>query len=311
MTGINEAANVNPINLLAAIMLAAPKHALGRSELLAQLNLYLDLLQQCCHFSRITFTDKSAEEIIAHGFELGVLESRDHPLGEILSVKASEAVLLTYFRNNVSHLVCLPSLVAASFLNSRRVERSRLHRIASAVYPFLQQELFLPWDEAGFLTALDDTIAWLQQRGLLRQTEPDKDLEPAEGSTAEALQLQLLGHVLLQTFERYFITVAVLVKNGSGILTRAQLERLCTLTAQRISMLSEFDAPEFYDKNLFRQFIDLLKQSGVLVINAAGKLEFEDNIKDITEDAKTLLSKEIRHGIIRVAPQVLQETDAD
>jgi glycerol-3-phosphate O-acyltransferase len=76
-------------------------------------------------------------------------------------------------------------------------------------------------------------------------------------------------------------------------------------------MLSEFDAPEFYDKNLFRQFIDLLKQSGVLVINAAGKLEFEDNIKDITEDAKTLLSKEIRHGIIRVAPQVLQETDAD
>lgn len=311
MTRINEAANVNPINLLAAIMLAAPKHALGRTELLAQLNLYLDMLRQCCHFSRITFTDKPAEEIIAHGFELGVLESRYHPLGEILSVKASEAVLLTYFRNNVSHLVCLPSLVAASFLNSRRVERSRLHRIAAAVYPFLQQELFLPWDEAGFLTALDHTIEWLQQRGLLRQTEPDKELERVEGSTVEALQLQLLGHVLLQTFERYFITIAVLVKNGSGILTRAQLERLCMLTAQRISMLSEFDAPEFYDKNLFRQFIDLLKQRGVLVINAAGKLEFEDNIKDITEEAKTLLSKEIRHGIIRVAPQVLQETDSD
>ena len=112
---------------------------------------------------------------------------------------------------------------------------------------------------------------------------------------------------LLQTFERYFITIAVLVKNGSGALSRAQLERLCILTAQRISLLSEFDAPEFYDKNLFRQFIDLLRQRGLLLVNDAGNIEFEDNIETITEEAKTLLSKEIRHGIIRVAPQVLQE----
>jgi len=76
-------------------------------------------------------------------------------------------------------------------------------------------------------------------------------------------------------------------------------------------LYSEFDAPEFYDRSLFRQFIDLLKQRGVLVINAAGNIEFEDTIKDITEDAKSLLSKEIRHGIIRVAPHVLQEADTD
>jgi len=49
----------------------------------------------------------------------------------------------------------------------------------------------------------------------------------------------------------------------------------------------------------------------VLVINADSKLEFEDSIQEITEDAKTLLSEEIRHGIIRVAPQVLQEADSD
>jgi glycerol-3-phosphate O-acyltransferase len=310
MTGINQAANVNPINLLAAILLATPKHALGRTELLAQLSLYLDMLQHCQYSDRITFTEKTAEEVIAHGFDMGVLETHEHPLGEIIAVKPAQAVLLTYFRNNISHLVAVPSLVAAGFLNSRRVDRSRLNRIAVAVYPFLQNELFLPWDETGFLAALDNTIQWMQQRGLLLQTENDVDLERVEGSTAEALQLELLGRILLQTFERYFITIAVLVKNGSGVLTRTQLERLCMLTAQRISLLNEFDAPEFYDKNLFRQFIDLLREHGVLRVNAAGKLEFEDNIKDITEDAKTLLGKEIRHGIIRVAPQVLQEADS-
>lgn len=311
MTGINEAAHVNPINLLGVIMLATSKHVLGRAELLGQLTLYLDMLA-CCHYSeRITYTDKKPDEIIAHGIEMGVLESRSHPLGELLAVAPPAAVLLTYFRNNVSHLVAVPSLVAASFLNSRKVDRSLLQRIATAVYPFLQTELFLPWDESGFLSALDNSIEWLQRRGLLVPSGNTDELERAEGSTEEALQLQLLGNALLQTFERYFITISVLVKNGSGTLTRAQLERLCMLTAQRISLISEFDAPEFYDKSLFRQFIDMLKQRGVLVINAEGKLEFEDTIRDIIEDAKTLLSKEIRNGITRVAPQVLQEADSD
>ncbi|MEJ8566964.1 glycerol-3-phosphate 1-O-acyltransferase PlsB [Elongatibacter sediminis] len=311
MTGMNEAAHVNATNLLAVILLAAPKHALGRAELLTQLDLYLDLLRNCRYSDRVTFTDQSPDEIIDHGIELEFLQSREHPLGDIIEIKPDQAVLLTYFRNNISHLVALPSLIAASLLNARRVERERLRRIASALYPFLKHELYLPWDEAGFLRAMNGTIRWMKRQGLLLDNGDDDHLERTEGSTEEALQLQMLGRALLQTFERYFITIAVLAKNGSGSLTRAQLERLCILTAQRISLLSEFDAPEFYDRSLFRQFIELLKQRDVLVTGPEGRLEFDDTIESITEDAKTLLSKDIRHGIIRVAPQVLQKADTD
>jgi glycerol-3-phosphate O-acyltransferase len=292
-------------------LLATPKHTLGRTELVTQIDLYRDMLESCPYSDRVTCTGMSADDIITHGLELRVLTASSHPLGEILSVKGRQAVLLTYFRNNISHLMAVPSLVAAGLLNSRKVERSRLLRIARAVYPFLQRELFLPWDEAGFLTAMEGSIAWLQKRGLLLHTSDEHELERAEGSTEEALQLQLLGRSLLQTYERYFITIAVLVKNGSGTLTRGQLERLCILTAQRISLLNEFDAPEFYDRSLFRQFIDVLKVRGVLTINPEGRLEFDDSITLITEDTKTLLSWEVRHGIIRVAPQVLQEADSD
>ena len=107
------------------------------------------------------------------------------------------------------------------------------------------------------------------------------------------------------------ITIAVLAKNGSGTLTRSELERLCLLTAQRISQLSEFAAPEFYDRNLFRQFIALLRENGTLTTNPEGKLEFGDEITQMSEDAKIILSKEIRYGIMRVAPQVLQEPDPE
>ena len=116
-----------------------------------------------------------------------------------------------------------------------------------------------------------------------------------------------MGHSLLQTFERYYITVAILAKNGSGTMTRSELERLCSLTAQRISQLNEFAAPEFSDRYLFRHFIALLRDGGVLTTNEDEKIEYNSVIQQISDDAKFILSREIRHGIIRVAPQVLEE----
>jgi glycerol-3-phosphate O-acyltransferase len=307
MTGMNEATHVNAINLLAVIMLTTRKFAMGKKELVGQLLLYLDLLEHCRYSDRITYTDKSPDEIIAYGVELGVIENRPHPLGDIVVLAPEQSVLLSYFRNNVSHLLAVPSLVASCFLNTNSMAPDQLRRIGLAVYPFLKSELFLRWDEEGFLVAVDDHIAWLLEQGLLTKNRKNKTLQRPEGGSHEELQLRVMGHGLLHTFERYFITMAILDKNGSGTLSRSELERLCFLTAQRISQLNEFAAPEFSDRNLFRQFIALLRESGVLTTNSDEKLEFNEVIRQISDDARYILNKEIRHGIIRVAPQVLEE----
>ena len=311
ITGINEAAHVGPVNLLAAILLATPKHAMDRDDLLGLMALYLDLLQHCAYSDHITFTTRSAEEIVEYGMEIGVLRKREHPLGDIIEIKPDHAVRLTYFRNNVSHLLALPSLVAACFLNARSVPPRAIERIARAVYPFLKAELFLPWETEDFITACFGFVKWLESRGLLQVDNEKGCLERFDGDTREAFHLRMIGRALLQTYERYYITVAVLAKNGSGTLSRAELERLCVLTAERISQLNEFAAPEFYDKNLFRQFIELLRTSGTLIVNDDGKYEFTELIAQISDDAKLILSKDIRHSITRIAPQLLQSDNDD
>jgi glycerol-3-phosphate O-acyltransferase len=311
MTGMNEATNVNPINLLASILLTTRKLAMDREELEQQLAIYLDMLKDCAYSDRVTYTAKTPGEIIAYGVELGVIEIRDHPLGDIIAVRADQTVLLAYFRNNVSHLLAVPSLVASCFLNVSRIRPERIKRIGQAVFPFLKAELFLPWDETGFEQAIDKQIDWLVTRGLLERKPDSGLLKCPEGGTREDLQLRVMGHGLLQTFERYYITMAILAKNGPGRLTRAELERLCHLTAQRIAQLHEIAAPEFSDRNLFRQFIALLRDNGVLTTNAEEKLEFDEVIGQISNDARFILSTDIRHGIMRVAPQMLQEDEAD
>jgi glycerol-3-phosphate O-acyltransferase len=152
---------------------------------------------------------------------------------------------------------------------------------------------------------VDDQVAWLVGGGLLSKIGKDDDVlrRPQAGSDKEQ-QLRIMGQTLLQTFERYFITVAILNSNGSGTLTRGELERLCFLTAQRLAQLNEFAAPEFSDRNLFKQFIALLRDEEIISTNEDEKLEFNEKIQQLSNDAKFILSKEIRHGILRAAPQV-------
>jgi glycerol-3-phosphate O-acyltransferase len=78
-----------------------------------------------------------------------------------------------------------------------------------------------------------------------------------------------------------------------------------------MSQLSEFAAPEFTDRQLFRQFIALLREQDVISTNADEKLEFNEMIQQVSDDARYILSQEIRHGIIRVAPQVLRHPDPE
>ena len=64
MRGINAAAAVTPINLLATVLLATPRGALPESALLRQIELYLKLLRSSPYSPRVTVTDATPAEIV-------------------------------------------------------------------------------------------------------------------------------------------------------------------------------------------------------------------------------------------------------
>ncbi len=309
MTHINASADVNPVNLLALVLLGTPRHALGGELLQSQLALYKNLLSQKPTPERITLTDKTAAEIISYGFEMKILQRQEHTLGDIISIAPDRAIGLTYFRNNVAHLMALPSLVACCFLEHHKFSIGNLRRTAIGIQPFLQAELFLPWGQREFTRALDESIEQLVQHGLLMHDDDGTSLSRATDNPQAGMQLKILAHSLLQTVQRYLITISVLARSGSGVLSRAELERLCIQTAQRISMLHEFSAPEFYDRALFKGFIAQLRKIGFLSTNKDNKLQFDQRLQQISKDAKFILGEAIRHEIDQQAPAVAHVTD--
>jgi glycerol-3-phosphate O-acyltransferase len=300
---IHRAADVNPINLLALALLSTPKHAMAEADLLAQLELYRALFHALPYSARTTVSELGPAEIVAYGERMGWVQRIKHPLGDVLACEGRNGVLLSYFRNNVLHLIATASWVACCFLNNRRMARASIVRLGRLVYPFIQAELFLPWDEDGFAAQMNATIDFFLDRGLLEALGDGRVLRRGPGQSDGAYQLRLIAHSMLQAFERYYIAIAALVRNGPRTLSATELENLCTLTAQRLTLLHELNAPEFFDRSLFRGFIQKLRERRVIWPDAAGKLDFDSGLEAVARDAKVILSREIRHGILKLTPE--------
>ena len=306
---INRAADVNPINLLALALLSTPKHAMGEADLVAQIELCKTLLSDIPYSDRVTVTPHSPERIIAHGVEINVLQRIPHPLGDVLDVVNEDtAVLMSYYRNNVLHLFTAAAWIACCFQNNRRMVRQRVIKLGRTLYPFLQEELFLPWSEDEFAERIDKTIDVFVREGLLEQVNEDDGgiLQRNAGQTDEVFRLRAIGHSLQQAFERYYIAISVLVKNGPGVLGAGELESLCQQAAQRLSLLYAPAAPEFFDKTLFRGFIQKLRALKLVWTDENSKLVFDERLDAWAKDAKVILGRELRHTIERVSPEAIK-----
>ena len=151
-----------------------------------------------------------------------------------------------------------------------------------------------------------------QQREALLERVSDEDdgiYARNAGQTDEVFRLRALSHPLQQAFERYYIAISVLVKNGPGTLGAAELESLCQQAAQRLSLLYAPAAPEFFDKTLFRGFIQKLRELKLVWPDENSKLLFDERLDAWARDAKAILGRELRHTIEKVSPEAARPAE--
>lgn len=300
MRNINSAAAVTPVSLLAVTLLAMPRQALPEADLVRQLGLYRSLLATCRYSDRVTVTELSGDEMLSYGLSMKLICREPQARGGIVRMSLESAVLATYFRNNVLHLFALPSLVACVFMSNARVATADVQRLAARIYPYIAAELFLRWDEAELPAVLQGVLAALAGYDLI---EPDPDIcgwrRPPPAS-AGAMQLSLLARATIQTLEHYYVAVAQLVAAGSGQITQGTLEERCQQTAQRMSSLHGLNSPEFFDRPMFANFIGLLRARGVIRAAQGGRLEFDEVLLRVAQDAQLVLSEQLRHGVVQI-----------
>jgi len=293
---INNAAHVTPINLVSLITLATPRIAISEAELLLQLESMLNILAAPPPGAEYTVVDQAPAEIINYVESLNMLE-RESPAGvppghDILSHDPATAVLMTWYRNNVLHLLALPSLLACLLQHQEEaLSEEELLRMVEVVYPYLRRELSMQREVDG------QTRHWLKvlaDLGLLVRSATatgSSAFAPPGEDSSELHRLNALANVILQTLERHYIVVATL--------PRSELETRCHTQAQRMSRLQGLNAPEFFDAKLIRGLITQMFNRGVLFANADEQLNYNETINQVASAATRVIGREFRQGLLR------------
>lgn len=297
---LNEAAAINPVNLVALVLLSTSKLALDERALSRVLDLYLALLRSVPYSPHTTLPDGNGQALIEYVQKMELLAEQKDALGKILYLDEQNAVLMTYYRNNVLHIFALPALLASFFQSSARMNREQILRFTRALYPYLQSELFIRWNLDELDAVVNQWLAAFVEQGLLK-LDGDMYVRPAP-SSREFVLLTLLARAIVQTLQRFYMATALLLNAGQNAISAEELEDLCTVMAQRLSILHGLNAPEFFDKSLFRHFIQSLLDQGVLRQDEAGKLSHHLLLSELAEGAaKRVLPAEIRLSIRQVA----------
>ena len=288
LENINRAVVINPVSLLSLILLATPKHTLDEEICIKQLDTYRKLASALPYDERTQITHLSGKEIIAYGLKLKLIKRIQHVLGDIIAIEDNQAVLLTYFRNNILHAFVLPSLIAALVEHNGKIGQGDLINVIRTLYPFLKAELFLKWKDAELKDQILQYVDALVKANLI-QMDAEGILNSPVRNSEDHNQLAVLAAPVMQSLERYYMTLALITQRGSGNISTRQVEDLSHLLGQRLSVLYEFNSPEFFDKSLFQGFIKVLTQQGYISTNEEGGLTFDEQFRNVAQYANLVL----------------------
>lgn len=285
---INQASAVNGMSLASLCLLAAEKRAMSREELIQVMDSYLAILAKSPFSEQSSFPHVSAEKLLNSTMRLGKFNVTEDSFGEIISIERSNAIALTYYRNNILHMFAIPGLIAAIVTAYNECERSKILEIVSQIYPLFKKELFIYMDCDAAQKHAEALIDSMVTEGMLRQ-EGQKIMTPAT-SSVQFYSLWILKSVIQETLQRYTLVLSQLELLGTT--SRSSLEKRSRQVAERMSALHGISAPEFYDKNVLATFIAAARENSIWETNEEGLLQHSSKSKALQELLFTLVAPE-------------------
>ncbi|GAA4360151.1 glycerol-3-phosphate 1-O-acyltransferase PlsB [Kangiella marina] len=303
---INAAASVNSVCLVSLSLLATPRQAMDKQELVSHLDMLLTLAKSAPYSVYTNLPENSGLELLNTALKLGMVQELSDPAGDVVFIEGDEAVLSTYYSNNILHIYALPSLIAAIFQRHERVSRIQVLDLVKLIYPFLYQELYIRWTydelEQQITTIIDSFIAL----GML--LEKDNELTVPADEDSNWSRLMTLAQAVQPALQRYAISLTLLHSLQEGeTLRRAELEQESQKLAQRIAALHGINAPEFFDKNLFRNLVKVLKDEDWVDHTEGAGMRPTDACLLLYNTVLSLLSVPVQQGL-QQALRSLQQT---
>jgi len=293
MIRVNQSAALNAINLISTCLLATEQHVLTRPALVQQLDLYLQLQHAAPYHASVTLPQGHGESLLQHALKLNKVQLQQDGFGALVRLSEENAVIMSYYRNNISHLFIIPALIATALLQHHSLTRVQLLNLCQQLLPLLEHELFLA--PADLNQYVDNILQFLAKQHLLDLTQQHYRCSTQPDTLA---QLKLLAHNSHDILQRYAIVLNLLEQRQQ--IEPAALELGCQQLAQRLLTMHGIDAPEYHDKQLFATLIHALKDAGYITETADGLLQQNNNFTPLLLSVNALVLAEVLQTIRQI-----------
>ena len=111
----------------------------------------------------------------------------------------------------------------------------------------------------------------------------------------------MLAQATIQTIERYYLAIALLLRAGRSALTPEALEQRCVVDgAAHVHALRTRGAGILRSRHVPRLHRPAAAARRRSVSTASGRLDYDDALLTVAEDARVVLSEQIRNSILQV-----------
>lgn len=295
MVNINSAAAVNGLTVSAMCLLNSKEKALSERELLAQLDACVRLQRNVPYSEHATVASGTARELLDNAVARNKFDISEDSFGKVLSLDETNAIAMTYYRNNTLHLFAIPSIVANCVITSADgIEKKQIVAHVELMYPLLVAELFL--NVKDIKSYVDDIMEELKSQGLV-QSKGRKWMAVANDNAKQSV-LKAISDCMQETLQRYAIVLLML--EGQQGLPRGALEKESQTMAERLSKIHGLNAPEFFDKKVISTLVSTLKDNDMLSVTEDGLLA----TNDISEQLSDIVTRLIGSQVVNTIEQV-------
>lgn len=296
---INRAAVINPVNLFSTVLLSSQHLALELKVLRAQIQFLIKLQKQAPYSKQIILPELDSKEIMQHIDSMKLIQTIEHPRGDLIKTDENTGIMLTWYRNNIAHIYIAPSLIAFMFNNKRQSSKDLLLKEFALLMPILEREFFI--DLAGKNTEqfAEEILAVMVDSGLLIYNATKKIYKAPALDSLAAIQLRLLAQLIRPTLERGYLILHILT-NPNRQMQKDDLILECVELAKRLSILQGLNSPDFFDKNLFESMLNILLENDFLFEDENGKLTYNSEIAKSANSLNTWFDTQLRHNIMQL-----------
>jgi len=295
MESINQAAALNAVSLVALILHASENKALARTELEAQLDFFLMIQRRAPFSKQLMVPEESGKELVEHVVSLGKVSINSDSFGDIVSLDASAALEMRYYRNNILHTYMLPALICRILTRNAKVNHEELHAQLQRLMALIKTDLYLWQSEQDFQQQADDILSALVDAGLAKQSKAS--FWSLTGDTQEIAKLRLMGECIDETMQRFAIITSLVQRLGP--IGKAELEEKAVAIAKRLSVLNNIEAPEFIDKKAQAILINAMLEHQYLGKNEQGLLVENSTLEHLKSIVINLVDIQVLQSIAR------------